>query len=225
MPPRVAVKTEPMDARQTLRDVAYGRLRQLLILSQLTRGNRLREPEWATRLGVNRAALREAFARLEAEGLLVRGVKTGYFVPELTDADIAEIVKVRLALEKTAVEEICAAKGEIKLRLRPLREALGEFEALAPRRYVLGTIEADRRFHEALVSAAGLRLLSMLYQRAPLPMISRSIASQEEWDASATATITEHGAILAALEGRDAAKAKRLLESHLRHASLLPLGP
>jgi DNA-binding GntR family transcriptional regulator len=65
----------------------------------------------------------------------------------------------------------------------------------------------------------------MLYQRAPLPMISRSIASQEEWDASATATITEHGAILAALEGRDAAKAKRLLESHLRHASLLPLGP
>lgn len=225
MPLRMATKIEPLDARETLRDVAYGRLRQLLILSQVTRGDRLREPEWSMRLGVNRAALREAFARLEAEGLLVKGVKTGYFVPQLTDADISEIVKVRLALEKTAVDEICSTKGDLKARLQPMREAMEAFESLASRQYVLGTMEADRRFHEGLVNAAGLRLLTMLYQRAPLPMISRSIAGKEEWNASATATLDDHRAILSALEHRDAAKAKRVLESHLRRASMLPLCP
>jgi DNA-binding GntR family transcriptional regulator len=225
MPARMSVKIEPLDARETLRDVAYVRLRQLLILSQLTRGERLREPEWSMRLGVNRAALREAFARLEAEGLLVRGAKTGYLVPQLTDADIAEIVKVRLALEKTAVDEICGATGDLRTRLRPMREALQAFESLARRQYMLGTMEADRRFHEGLVNAAGLRLLTLLYQRAPLPMISRSIAGKDEWSASATATLDDHRAILLALEHRDAAEAKRVLESHLRRASILPLCP
>ncbi len=211
------------DARDTLGDAAYGRLRQLLILSQLPRGQRLREPEWATRLQVNRAALREAFVRLEAEGLLTRGVKTGYFVPELSEADVDEIVKVRLSLEKTAIDEICALGSELKSRLVPVRESMAAFESLAIGQYVLGSIEADRRFHEAIVQAAGLRLLTSLYQRAPLPMISRSIASREEWATTTAETISEHKSIVKALESRDAGKAKQLLESHLRRASTVPL--
>lgn len=67
-------------------------------MQKIPEGKRLREPQWARELGVNRMALRDAFARLEAEGLIVRGPATGYFVPTLTPQDIAEIIQLRIAL-------------------------------------------------------------------------------------------------------------------------------
>src|SRR3954470_13685296 len=93
-------------APHSKREQAYRGLRRLLVLQQLQPGERIREPEWAQRLGVHRSALREAFARLEAEGLIERGARTGYFVPEMTAQDIQEITKLRLALECLAIEEI-----------------------------------------------------------------------------------------------------------------------
>src|ERR671912_2070626 len=89
------------------REQAYRSLRRILVLQQVEPGTRLREPEWAERLGVHRSALREAFARLEAEGLIERGSQTGYFVPQLTPADLLEITKLRLAFECVAIDEIC----------------------------------------------------------------------------------------------------------------------
>ena len=90
----------------SLRERAYHRLRHLLILQQVAEGQRLREAEWSQRLGVNRTALREAFARLEAEGFIERGPKTGYFVPDLTNRDILEVLEVRIMLEGGAIERI-----------------------------------------------------------------------------------------------------------------------
>src|SRR3954470_24302153 len=98
-------------APHSKREQAYRGLRRLLVLQQLQPGQRLREPEWAQRLGVHRSALREAFARLEAEGLIERGPQTGYFVPRLDAADLVEITKLRVALECLAIDEICAGSS------------------------------------------------------------------------------------------------------------------
>src|SRR3954466_8072517 len=156
-------------ASESQREQAYAGLRRLLILQQVEPGQRLREPEWAQRLGVHRSALREAFARLEAEGLIERGPQTGYFVPRLNVADLLEITKLRIALECLAIDEICAATPPPKLT--ELNQACEEFAEFMRGGYSLGAIEADRRFHESLVNAPGLRRLSHLYRRAPLPMI------------------------------------------------------
>src|SRR5215204_3438387 len=89
------------------RDQAYTALKKLLILQQIPEGERLREPRWADELRVNRMALREAFARLEAEGLIEKGDRTGYFVPVLSERDLREILRVRVVLENGAIEQIC----------------------------------------------------------------------------------------------------------------------
>ena len=141
------------------RDQAYRSLRGLLVLQQLQPGERLREPEWVKRLGVHRTALREAFARLDAEGLIERGPQTGYFVPLLTASDIAEITRLRFTLECLAIEEIC---GHRKRSLEPLKDAIKQFQQFLAGEYSLGVLEADRRFHEALVDAASMRRLSAL---------------------------------------------------------------
>jgi len=204
------------------REQAYGSLRRLLVLQQLPPGRRLREPEWAVRLGVHRTALREAFARLEAEGIIVRGPQTGYFVPVLTDNDLVEITKLRLALESFAIDEICALEektASLTERLAPLRKACDELEQFVNGGYLLGVVEADHRFHEALIKAAGSRRLSMLYNRAPLPLIQRRMEEPEVWIEVCRAALAEHRQILAALVRRDAPQARQRLHEHITKRS------
>ena len=205
------------------RDQAYQRLLRLLILKQAQEGKRLRESEWAQRLGVNRTALREAFARLAAEGLIDKGPVTGYFVPVLKHADIQEIAEVRIMLEGGAIRRICACGLNTPDRLAGMTQACDQLERLVREDYYLGVAEADRRYHEALVSAAGNKRLVMLYQRAPLPIIPPEVVSGSEWTARVEATLREHRAILAALLAGDVEQALQSLREHLRERFLLPL--
>src|SRR5215210_1549402 len=178
------------------REQAYWALRRLLILQQVEPGQRLREPKWAQRLGVHRSALREAFARLEADGLIQRGPQTGYFVPELTAADLGEVTKLRLTFECLAIDEICARS---RTNLAPLTQATDEFARYHDGVYSLGVLEADRRFHEALIDAAQMRRLSALYHRAPLPLIHGNTEDPRQWSEACVRTLGEHRQILAAL--------------------------
>ncbi len=214
----------PVDLGQQ-RDQAYHRLRRLLILQQIPQGSRLREAEWAERLEVNRTALREAFARLEAEGLIQKGAKTGYFVPVLTQEDIHEVVEVRLILEGGAIERVCRLGLNTARHLKRMREACEQLERLVREDYLLGVAEADRRFHEALIEASGNRRLAMLYMRAPLPIIHPEIVSGPQWSARVEQTLQEHHAILEAILAGEVAKAQELLRTHLKERSHIPLCP
>lgn len=194
---------------------AYERLRWLLILQQVPSGERLREADWAGRLGVHRTSLREAFARLEAEGLIETGPATGYFVPQLSEDDLREVNEIRMALEGLAIERICRLGLNTPRHLKELSQACARFEQCIDERYLLGSAEADRRFHEALVETAASRRLAMLYRRAPLPLIHQRMADPEAWFAGEHRTAREHEAILKALRKGNAAGARRILQAHL----------
>ncbi len=202
------------------RDQAYKAIRRLLVLQQIEPGQRLREPQWAERLKIHRSALREAFARLEAEGLIDRGERTGYFVPRLTASDLTEITKLRLAFECLAADEVCS---HADASLVAMTQANEEFARFLDGNYSLGVLEADRRFHEALIDAARMRRLSALYHRAPLPLIHGDTEDQDRWRASCDRTLREHRQILKALTARDAGEAKRVLRLHLSHHPSLPV--
>lgn len=221
--PSVSTPSPVAPENGSLREQAYYRLRRLLILEQIPEGQRLREAEWAERLQVNRTALREAFARLEAEGFIERGPKTGYFVPTLTNKDIAEILEVRVMLEGGAIERLVNLRLNNVRRLKPMRDACDQLERLVREDYVLGVAEADRRFHEALIDAAGNRRLSMLYQRAPLPIIHPEIISGAKWAARVQKTVEEHRGILDAILAGDVSAAKDQLRIHLNERAFIPL--
>jgi DNA-binding GntR family transcriptional regulator len=219
--PNIMQNVKPING--SLREQAYSRLRRLLILQQIPEGQRLRETEWAERLGVNRTALREAFARLEAEGFVAMGPKTGYFVPLLTNKDIAEVIEVRVLLEGGAIERIIHTKRNVPRYLKPLRDACDQLERLIQEDYVLGVAEADRRFHEALISAAGNKRLLFLYQRAPLPIIHPEIISGEQWEAKVRTTHQDHQMLLEAITKGNIVEAKELLHTHLNERAYIPL--
>lgn len=199
----------------TQRDRAYTSLKHILTLQQIPPGQRLREPYWAARLNVNRAALRETLARLEAEGWLTRGPRTGYFTPQLTPDDISDIMAIRAMLECLAIDHITAAGRTGRDELEPLIEACDELESFIRSDYLLGCTEADRKFHERLVRLSGSRQIAMVYDRSPLPMIYAPLIGTDRWEREMRDTVEQHRQIIKHIEHGDASKAKSALRRHL----------
>ena len=78
-------------------------LKRRLLLGEFAFGHRLGEERLAAMLDVSRTPVREALARLHAEGLVQRHPEGG-FEPAFPDMDrIAELYEVRKSLELTAV--------------------------------------------------------------------------------------------------------------------------
>ena len=78
-------------------------LKRRLLLGEFAFGHRLGEERLAAMLEVSRTPVREALARLHAEGLVQRHPEGG-FEPAFPDMDrIAELYEVRKSLELTAV--------------------------------------------------------------------------------------------------------------------------
>lgn len=196
------------------RDVVYDAIREALVLQTLPAGQKLSEPAWSEQLSVSRTAIREAFARLEAEGLIERAATAGYVVPELSAEDIAEITEVRLALECAAIDRICEMKLASRTSLKPMREAADQFARLTEEQYKLGAREADRRFHQEIINLSGNRRLIQLYRRAPLPLIHRTMSAPNPLRPSST-VIAEHEAIITHIAKGNASKARQLLRDHL----------
>ncbi len=80
-------------------DTAYAALRDDILHGEFPPGAAFAEVEQAQRLNLSRTPIREAFARLAAEGLLVALSGRGYVVSELSRQTIVELFELRQVLE------------------------------------------------------------------------------------------------------------------------------
>ena len=91
------------EARRTRSDTLKDAIAEAILKGELAPGQRLDEVSVAQRFAVSRTPVREALARLHAEGHVQRHPEGG-FEPAFPDMDrIAELYEVRKSLELTAV--------------------------------------------------------------------------------------------------------------------------
>ncbi len=92
-------------------DRAYSLLRSDILEWRLAPGDVLAEVEQSARLGVSRTPLREALARLVAEGLAAPSAARGVVVSAISLDVVADLFDVRLPLECAAVR-LAASRGD-----------------------------------------------------------------------------------------------------------------
>jgi DNA-binding GntR family transcriptional regulator len=126
-------------------------LRHTFIAGDLKPGERVRQEEIAERLGLSLAPVREALAVLEQEGQLTYRPRRGYFVTELDLDDLHEIYDLRRLVEGRA------ARGALPQLDRDAHERIAlaarDCEVAVERGDVSGELEANRRFHFAVLEA------------------------------------------------------------------------
>ncbi|MFG2790791.1 GntR family transcriptional regulator [Streptomyces sp. NPDC048419] len=156
--------------RTLLRDRAYEAIRDAIVGGELEPGAVVRDAELAERLGLSRAPVREAFARLVDEGLLESKPQSYTRVTELVAADVRDAAAVVGAMHELAtrigVPRLSAAA------LGAMRAANDRFAAAVGAGDVDAALHADDDLHDVLVHAAGNRAAAATIARYT-PLIRR----------------------------------------------------
>lgn len=206
LPPMPSIRME----KQRLSDSVYQIVSSYIVSGKLTQGQRLREAEVAQRLEVSRTPVREAFARLEAEGLLERDPTGAYLISTWDKERLLELATVRSTLEALAASSAAAKlQQEDYDRLQSLIDQMesafqrGDYESL---------IDLDIAFHTVLWQKSGYALLLNLLESIKTQVVyymylTRS-GDEEEYAAM-------HQYLLDELKTRNEARAARAMEDHI----------
>ncbi|NEX63087.1 GntR family transcriptional regulator [Noviherbaspirillum galbum] len=204
----------PKIDRQGLSAAVTSRLRDMIVEGTLAAGTRLNERMLCEQLNVSRTPLREAFKTLAVEGLIVLQPNRGAVVAQMSIVEIEQTFEVMAALEALSGELACAraTDGEIA-EIKALH-----FEMLAAhtRRDLPSYYKLNHAIHDRINAAARNPVLTDTYLQMNSRIQSlrfRSNFNQDKWDAA----VKEHGAMLEALERRDARALREVLQQHLHN--------
>jgi DNA-binding GntR family transcriptional regulator len=200
----------------TQSEKAYQEIRRRILILELRPTERLKEEEWAGKLGVSRAAIRESLTRLLGEGLVYPGERGGYFVTKFSPADFRNIKELREILETSAVALAC--ERATPEQLKEIDETCDDFANMVSKGYFTGACEVDIRFHCLLVAASGNSRLAQVYRNSNIPLFHMKLGRSQNLAHDFAETEREHRLIAAALRKKSAAKAIEILKAHFRRA-------
>jgi len=185
------------------------RLRQQIFARRLEPGSWIDEQKLAAEYGISRTPLREALKVLAVEGLVTMKVRRGAYVTEMSRDDVAQVYHLLGLLEADAAGEAARTASDAQIaELRRLHERL-EKQAKS-RDAFFATNEA---FHLKLLEVAGNRWRRQIVDDLRKVMkLNRhhSLFRQGRLAES----LAEHRELMAAIEGRDARSAARLMRAH-----------
>ena len=201
--------------RVTAQDTVLGALREDIRAGRLAPGDQVVQEALAERYGVSRVPLREALKTLETEGQVVYHPHRGYFIAELSVADLMEVYRLREILEAEAIRAAVPLLGDDDVDT--LAEMALDIDEAAERGDLTEVTARNRRFHFALYDAAGMpRLSRLLRQLWEATEAYRSLYFQEPVNRKRVAK--EHAAMVKALRARDAERVVQLHDQHRNSA-------
>lgn len=199
--------------RETTAKFVAERLRKEIQDGVLAPGTRLRQNDIAERFQVSTTPVREAFAQLQAEGLIRVDPHRGAVVFHPTVSDLIQSYEIREVLESLAIQ--LATPNLTPDTGRALAELIDRMDRTAdPRRW----LRLNDEFHLRLYDAADRPQLSALItslRDASAPYIHMFVSSTKPAELSSA----EHREILEACLRGDVVAAQHAIQEHLRHAS------
>jgi DNA-binding GntR family transcriptional regulator len=197
---------------------AYDYAKWAILNAVYSAGDVITEGGLAAELGVSRTPVREALLRLEVEGLVQLRPKKGAVVATFTLEDVDDVLEARTLVETSTAEKSFAHRAELLPAIVAVHE---EMRRRRHERDTAGFTDADRRFHELIVDAAGNAVLSAVYRMLRERQTLFSSAMVRGRTDRMDAAIAEHERVLAALRGDDPEAFKRVVREHLAWSSAL----
>jgi DNA-binding GntR family transcriptional regulator len=213
----------PAGHLNTVRDVSLSKLVRddmlaLILKGVLVPGQRINEPDVASRLQVSRVPVREALRELESSGLVISRKHAGVFVRQLDAAEVRDLYQMRGLLDGFAgacVARLPVAKREALAKLLDISNQV--MQAAASQHDVQHYYSENLRFHWAIVEAAGNQQLSETY-RGIVQKLHLSRLKNLSKDIGMKVSIAEHVEIAKALRDADPARCEALLSRHVGDA-------
>jgi DNA-binding GntR family transcriptional regulator len=143
--------------RETLWDQVYAQLRDALFAGRFEPGGRLVLRDLADSLGTSITPVRDAVARLVANGVLELGPRNTALVPDVGVNTLKQLIIVRTELEGRAARE--AALNSDERSVQELADRLAQMRKLIADRKLSPYLDLHRRFHFGIYEMAGIPIL------------------------------------------------------------------
>ncbi len=208
-------------------DEAITRIKEMIISGELCAGDRLPpEKELSEKLGLSRSSLREAVKALEiirvldvrrGDGTYVTSLEPKLLTEAMTfivdlhqDESILDIFEVRRILEPAA-----AAMAAGRITPEQITALRATMENINDETSVESLVDHDLVFHELIATAANNSYLSSVLDGLSSSTVRARIWRGLTQEKAVDRTLSEHAAIIEALERGDAELAKSLLTVHI----------
>lgn len=228
--PSPAPRFRPIHTRRAFEEICE-RIREQLALGMLKPGDKLPpERDLARQLGVSRNVLREALRSLEMAGVLrlLKGVKGGAFIQEGDTSRMNDVMRDMLSLGTISVRELSEARVHVldlvvglacdharRSDLDALEANIERTELATKQGRLLDRVECSREFYKLLAASTGNKVIAMIMDSVT-EIHMRFVYAKVASSGVAMSRLAERRRqLLAAIAGRNAASARRLMRTHL----------
>lgn len=195
---------------------AYRYIKDGIINYRLKPNERLTAASLASQINVSRTPVREALSRLEQEKLVMRESGWGYIVRPMTFADVANVFRVREALEVEAAHEALPhlSQGVIDFMGTLLTRA----EELLEAQQTAEFLRINRQFHNTIAEHTGNWVLQDMLRMITDRIRIVGALVIERYPERANEILSENQSILRALRSQDPGNVETEIRAHIRRA-------
>ena len=202
-----------IEQKITKSDAFAEQLRQSILKGEILPGEWLRQNELAEHYGISPTPVREAFRRLENDGLIERIPHRGVRVVAYSINIAREYYDLRAMLEPYVVKLVAQQLSDDDFaRLQAIND---EAQKHLKNNDLVQLTEVNWKFHEMLISLSGSRLLMSVLERIRRSFQLDTLLMLPE---RATDSVEEHKVILTALKNRDGEKAANGMRVNIENA-------
>jgi GntR family transcriptional regulator, rspAB operon transcriptional repressor len=190
----------------------YEHIRDRILSGEIAPNQRLVEATIAKEIGTSRTPVREALHNMQKEGLVESIPRVGYKVRAISDAEVAQICRIREVLETLAAT--WAMEKDQKTLVRGLKMNIEASRKQISKGDLNAFIELDAQFHETIARMSGSTHIMEITQLMRRHMLRYRISSFHYGEVAQRA-LDGHNLILQALERSDPEEVGRAIHYHL----------
>ena len=194
------MSTPSVPAAGRASDRAYEFAKWAILSAVYPAGSVITEAALAHEIGLSRTPVREAFLRLEVEGLIRLEPRRGAVVCTFSVHEVEDVLEARVLVENHTAARSFAHRHTLLPQVEAAHEAM---RRNARERDTAGFTASDRLFHELIVDAADNAVLSSIYRTLrERQTLFTSVMMRGRADRM-QAAIEEHDRIIETLRGDD----------------------
>lgn len=197
----------------------YEDLKRAILYMRVLPGTSIGENEVASKCGVSRTPVRDAFRQLEAEGLLEVKSHVGTYVTLIDLDQIADAIFMRENLERTIIKELAEHPRGYRNALRLVSNLKAQKDLIESEmtgfEFASSFMELDNEFHRMLFELAGRESVWKYLERGRNHYDRFRIFLNHDDRVKIRKIYAEHEQIMNAIKNKDIELAWKIYDEHI----------